>query len=153
MIRYKHTQIGYFAIVTLILIIPLFFWIHITALAEPPSYDSGPNFLITFIMGLIVFILLSFSTLTVLVDHKNISIKFGWGIFKKVFSLNQIASVKSVRNKWYYGWGIRYWWWPRMTIYNVSGFDAVEIVMKNGKIYRIGTDESRKLENIISQEI
>jgi hypothetical protein len=38
-----------------------------------------------------------------------------------------------------------------MWIYNVSGFDAVEITMKNGKIYRIGTDEPLKLEQAISQ--
>ncbi len=47
---------------------------------------------------------------------------------------------------WYYGWGIRGWLWPKMWIYNVSGFDAVEIKLKNGKMYRIGTDEPKKLE-------
>ena len=36
-----------------------------------------------------------------------------------------------------------------MCIYNVSGFDAVEIQLKNGKIYRIGTDEPKKLEQAI----
>jgi len=36
-----------------------------------------------------------------------------------------------------------------MRIFNISGFDAVEIKMKNGKIYRIGTDEPKKLEQAI----
>jgi len=36
-----------------------------------------------------------------------------------------------------------------MWIYNISGFDAVEIKMKNGKTYRIGTDEPQKLEQAI----
>jgi hypothetical protein len=36
-----------------------------------------------------------------------------------------------------------------MWIYNVSGFDAVEIKLKNGKVYRIGTDEPKKLEQTI----
>ena len=40
-----------------------------------------------------------------------------------------------------------------MWIYNVSGFDAIELTMKNGKIYRIGTDEPEKLEAAIKQVI
>jgi hypothetical protein len=45
--------------------------------------------------------------------------------------------------------GVRVWFWPKMWIYNVSGFDAVEIKMKDGKTYRIGTDEPEKLEQTI----
>jgi hypothetical protein len=40
-----------------------------------------------------------------------------------------------------------------MWIYNVSGFDAVEIKLKNDKIYRIGTDEPKKLEQTILYKI
>jgi len=64
-----------------------------------------------------------------------------------------MSSAKIVKNHWYYGWGIRAWLWPRMVIFNVSGFDAVEIAMKNGKIYRIGTDEPEQLEEVILQSI
>ena len=51
-----------------------------------------------------------------------------------------------MKNHWYYGWGIRIWFWPYMWIYNVSGFDAVEITMRDGKMYRIGTDVPTELE-------
>jgi hypothetical protein len=54
-----------------------------------------------------------------------------------------------VKNHWYYGWGIRFW--PGMTIFNVSGFDAVEITMQNGRRYRIGTDEPAQLERVLLQ--
>ena len=67
--------------------------------------------------------------------------------------LREIISVRAVKNHWYYGWGIRFWFWPRMVIFNVSGFDAVEIKMKNGKTYRIGTDEPKNLEHAIMQSI
>ena len=80
-------------------------------------------------------------------------IKFGYGIFRKSYLLKDIASVKTVKNHWYYGWGIRYWVPTRMWVYNVSGFDAVEIQMRNGRIKRIGTDEPRKLEQAIQQVI
>ena len=73
------------------------------------------------------------------------------GIFAKKFPLAEVASYKTVKNHWYYGWGIRLWLWPYMWVYNVSGFDAVELTMKNGRIYRIGTDEPQELATAIAQ--
>ena len=137
---YKHTQIGYLMLVVTLAVLVLFAWAYITASAEPPSYDSGTNFAVTAIMALILSILASFVTLTVSVDEYYLRIKFGYGIFRKKLALSKIASAARVKNNWYYGWGIRVWFWPYMWIYNISGFDAIEITMKNGKIYRIGTD-------------
>jgi len=101
------------------------------------------------IISIVLLLLASFLTLTVSIDGNDLRIKFGYGIFSKRFSLSEIVSVKAVRNRWYNGWGIRFWWKPRMMIFNVSGFDVVEIKMKDGKIYRIGTDEPKKLEKAI----
>jgi hypothetical protein len=154
MISYKHTQVGYLMLVITFVVLIFFSWMYITASAEVPSVDSGPNFLISSIMTLILLILLSFSTLTVLIDENYLRVKFGYGLFRKKFPLKEILSAKSVKNHWYYGWGIKWCFWPhRMMIYNVSGFDAVEITMKNGRIYRIGTDVSQELEVAIKQSI
>lgn len=146
MISYKHTQIGYLMLVVTLAVLISFVCMYITASAEPPSYYSGTNFAVTAIMILILFVLASFVTLTVSIDENYLRIKFGYGIFAKKFALDQIDSVQTVKNHWYYGWGIRLWLWPKMWIYNVSGFDAIELVMKNGKIYRIGTDTPSELE-------
>lgn len=150
---YKHTQIGYLMLVVLLAVLVLFAWAQITARLEPPSVDSGTNLLVTAVMVLILFILASFATLTVTIDKNYIGIKFGYGIFRKKFTLNEIISITSVKNHWYYGWGIRLWLWPKMWIYNVSGFDAIEIIMKNGRIYRIGTDDPSELEAAIKRNI
>jgi len=151
--RYKHTQIGYLMLVITLAVLVFFAWLQITARAEPPLVDSGTNFAITAIIALILVILASFGSLTVSVDAERVAIKFGWGIFRKKFAANEIASATQVKNHWYYGWGIRLWFWPKMWIYNVSGFDAVEIRMKNGKVYRTGTDEPEKLETAIKRVI
>ena len=150
---YKHTQVGYLMLVVLLAALALFAWVQITARLEPPSYYSGTNFAVSAIMVLILFILASFTALTASIDENYLRIKFGYGIFARKFALNQIASVQAVKNHWYYGWGIRLWLWPKMWIYNVSGFDAVEITMKNGKVYRIGTDVPEELETAIKQSI
>jgi hypothetical protein len=153
MTSYKHTQIGYLMLFVTLAVLALFAWVQITARAEPPSVDSGTNFAVSAIMALILFIFASFATLSASIDENYLRIKFGYGIFRRKFALNQIASVQAVKNHWYYGWGMRLWFWPKMWIYNVSGFDAVEIIMRNGKIYRIGTDTPSELEAAIKQAI
>ena len=149
MASYKHTQIGYLILFVTLAVLVLFAWLQITARAEPPSLYSGTNFAITAIMAFILFILASFSTLTVVIDGQFLKIRFGYGIFRKKFPLSEITSATAVKNHWYYGWGVRIWFWPYMLIYNVSGFDAVEIVMANGSVYRIGTDVPDELESAL----
>jgi hypothetical protein len=75
-------------------------------LHEPVSYNSGTNFLMTSVMVLVLFILISFIILTIFIDEKYIRLKFGYGIFTKKFLLNEIFSVQILKNNWYYGWGL-----------------------------------------------
>ena len=153
MTLYKHTQIGYLMLAVTLATLVLFTWVYITASAETPSINSGPNFAFSAIMIIILFIIASMTTLTTSIDETYLRIKFGYGIFSRKFALNQITATRTVKNHWYYGWGVRVWFWPYMRIYNVSGFDAVEIIMKNGKIYRLGTNVPKELETAIKQAI
>lgn len=141
---YKHTQIGYLIIVVLFFIS----LINVVVLSQ-----TGVQLSILATMFFVIFILASFTTLQVSINEKYLSLKFGYGIFSKKFKINEIKSAKRVRNHWYFGWGIRFWICPRTWIYNVSGFDAVEIILKNGKRYRIGTDEPKKLEQALLKSI
>lgn len=151
MTSYKHTQVGYLVIAVTIAVAMLFAWTQIAARMEPPSYDSGTNFAVTALMAIALFVLMSFSTLTIAVGKQFLSVRFGWGVFRKTFAVNEITLVSRVKNRWYCGWGIRVWLWPKTWLFNVSGFDAVEITMKDGAIYRIGTDEPEKLETTIKE--
>ena len=96
--------------------------------------------MLTVING-IVFVL--FHSLTVRISPSDIAISFGVGLIRKRFPIGDIRSVRIARNRWYNGWGIRMirggW------LYNVSGFDAIEIQLKNERKYRIGTDQPMKL--------
>jgi hypothetical protein len=142
--HYNHTQIGHLMIFILLITASLFVGILAQADFEP--------LLLVFAFFILVLIA-SFTTLNVMINGKYLKIKFGYGIYRKRFALGEILSAKTVKNHWIYGWGIRYWLWPRMQIFNVSGFDAVEIKMKDGKVYRIGTDDPKKLERVIMQAI
>ena len=84
-----------------------------------------------------------FGTLTVQVDETKLKWSFGPGLVRKSVDIANIAQAEPVRNSWMYGWGIhltRHGW-----LYNVSGWDAVQIRMKNGKQFRLGTDEPEAL--------
>ena len=56
-----------------------------------------------------------------------------------------------VKNLWYYGWGIRFT--PRSWLFNVSGFSAIELQMKSGKRYRIGTDDPDNLAKALDEAL
>ena len=89
-----------------------------------------------------------FYRLRVEVTSEYLSFAFGIGLIRRKFALADVAGATPVRNKWYYGWGIRYT--PKGWLYNVSGFDAVEIQLHSGKRFRIGTDEPEALSAAVN---
>lgn len=131
-------------IVVALLVALLYWWILMQAEFEP---------VVVWLMVAIILLISSFTTLTVTIDESYLRVKFGWGIYRKRFALNEIQSATSVKNHWYNGWGIRFWPKPPTWIFNVSGFAAVELIMKNGKRFRIGTDEPRLLQQALERAI
>jgi len=101
------------------------------------------------VLALFTLVLVMFHSLTVEVTNREVRVRFGSGPFGKRFSTPEIERVTVVRNHWWYGWGIR--WFGRGWLYNISGLDAVELAMRNGRVYRIGTDEPRELQAAIER--
>lgn len=98
----------------------------------------------TLLTGLFLgIVLLLFWRMTVRVDPEHITISYGIGLIRKTIERTEIIEVAPVRNKWYYGFGIRII--PRGRLYNISGLDAVELSMKNGRVIRIGTADQTGL--------
>jgi len=89
-----------------------------------------------------------FYRLQVEVTAEHLRFRFGVGVIGRSFAIVDIVAAVPVRNKWYYGWGIRLT--PKGWLYNVSGFDAVEIHLRSGKRYRIGTDEPEALSAAVN---
>ena len=116
---YKHTQKSLMMIIVMLAVFALFAWAQIMSSLEPVSVDSGTNLVVTSTMLLVLVILSSFITLQVTVDKQNIHLKFGYGLFKRTFTLKDIISAKTEKNRRYYGRGIRLWLWPKMWIFNV----------------------------------
>jgi len=140
--HYKHTQVGYLIIVVMAAVMVL---IGITLTS------AGTNWIAIGVLIIIALALVLFSSLTVVIWDEEMEVRFGPGLIRKRFKLNEIESFEVVKNRWYYGWGIRIT--PHGILYNVSGFNAVEIKLIAGKKYRIGTDVPQELEAAIRRAL
>jgi len=136
--NYKHTQVG-----TLIIFLLGLVMLYLMVL----TMVSDENIPIGFMIPFFLVIMILFGTLTVELAEVDLELKFGIGLIKKSFKREDIVSSKIVRNKWYYGWGIRFT--THGVLYCVSGLDAIEVKLSNGKQYRIGTDEPDILNKAI----
>jgi hypothetical protein len=90
-----------------------------------------------------------FSSMTITIEAGELSFFFGPGFWKKRIAVARIAEARPVRNKWWYGWGIRYT--PHGWLYNISGLDALELHLIDGKILRLGTSEPEVLAQAITE--
>jgi len=140
--KYQHTQIGYLVIIVLALAI-----LFIACLMAIYGFN-WIAFTVLIILGIC---LVLFATLTVVIENDVLEIRFGIGVIRKKFLLKDIESCEVVKNPWYYGWGIRLT--PQGWLYNVSGSYAVEIKMKSGKKYRIGSDIPSDIKKVIRHSI
>lgn len=107
----------------------------------------APMIIVGFILALFIAIAALFSSLTITIDSEAVRWRFGVGLFHGKIPLADIRELQTVRNPWWYGWGMRLT--PRGWLYNVSGLDAVELTLANGKHVQLGTDEPQILLSAI----
>ncbi len=145
LIQYEHTQPG-----TLIRVILATILVVASAAAFYPILQGREPELPALIPAAVLLgVLCLFHSLTVKVTSNDIVISFGPGLFQKSFMIADLERAAVVRTRWYHGWGIKKIWggW----LFSVSGFDAVQIDLRNGKLYQIGTDEPQRLQEAIRQ--
>lgn len=141
MTAYHHTQPGTAIRISMLL--------AMLALALTASQSEAPRLSLLLVGATLLVALLLFHSLTVTVTNDQVTLSFGIGAIRKTIPCARIRSARIVRNTWYYGWGIHLI--PNGWLYNVSGFDAVELTLDNGRIVRIGTDKPQELLAAVSQ--
>lgn len=131
--NYRHTQVGYVTLVVLLVVA-----LAVVALASPSARPVTIGVAILLAVCAVLF-----SSLTVEVTHDELRFHFGPGFWRKRFALFDVAAANPTESYWLEGWGIRIT--PRGMLYNVSGTEAVEIELRSGQRFRIGTDEPEAL--------
>ena len=142
---YRHTQIGWVVLNTGTAGLVFVWWLERNL---PVHYQRQVPTLLAAAVLLLVMIL--FGTLTTFVDREFVHLRFGPGLVRRKFRIGDIAEGMVVRNRWWMGWGIHRWPDPHGGwLFNVSGLDAVELRLKDGRVVRIGTDEPHRLLDAI----
>ena len=131
---YQHKQYAVFIFVVLA-------WISgFVALAWNLMGADAP--LIVF-AGILVLVGFLFHGLTIKVDETHVA--------GQKLALEDIVDVKAVQNSYRHGIGIRIthdgW------IYSVSGFSAVQLTLKDGTQYRLGTNDQAGLVAALEDKI
>lgn len=137
--NYRHTQIGY-------VLIAILFSAMLLMLGLLPLH--GPNTRPVVALPVLAACLLLFPSLTIEMREGFLSWRFGFGIIRKKVLLSDIVRATPVMTTLLQGWGIHRtsggW------LYNVSGFQAVEFELRDGKRFRLGTDEPEALVQALS---
>lgn len=136
---YRHRQVGW----PIMIVSDVLFIIGLVVVAV--GGDARIVGVVLIATALVVALL---SVLTVTVDATHVTATFFPGWPKHRIALTDIASAEVVRNKAWWGFGIRKV--PGGWMYNVGGLDAVEVVQRNGKRFRIGTNDPTNLHRALT---
>ncbi len=88
-----------------------------------------------------------FGVLTVEVNEKEVTADFGMGFPWKRIPIAEIEYVRPMEMAWYFGWGAR--WIPRGWMFRGTGTAVVEIVLKTGRRFCVGSPEPGALAHAI----
>jgi hypothetical protein len=134
--RYEHKQIGHVIIWPLLAIILI--------VSNGLIGHHAPSLIVSIIL---LVCLVLFYRLKITIEDETLCASFGPGIIRKRVRLKEIVGCEPIRIRWWYGWGIHLtscgW------LYNVSGFDAVAITLRDGKRFALGTDDPHGLTEAI----
>ena len=140
MVRYEHTQRG--TVVVFSVLAGAAFLLFLQTLIP------APRFVVLALTGILTLCAFLFSSLTIRITDRALCWHFGPGLIHMQVLLSEIEKVEPTRIRVMWGWGIHRT--PRGWLYNVSGFGAVEVRLKGGKRFLLGTDEPDRLSQALS---
>ena len=143
--EYKHTQYGMLMFAVFLFTGILIGVVAVAIIAEG-RLAAAVIMICIYLLGVSLFY-----SFTVQVAAGKIQFWFGIGLFRKTYALGEIKSTRQVKDPWYYFWGVKSI--PGGWLYAIAPGDALEIVLKNGLIVHVGTDQPNKLRQAVSAAI
>jgi hypothetical protein len=133
MTRYERTQTGYVMVCVL--------FVAAYAVASGRFFEASVARQTSLVISLLLLItIVVFYKLTITIDDEALCASFGIGLIRKKLPVSEIAGCEPIRIRWWYGWGI--YLTPHGWLYNVAGWDAVAITLRDGRKFALGTDDS-----------
>jgi len=143
--EYRHTQYGVLMFIVFLLTGVLIAFVALAMIGEGRML-AAIIMICVYLLGLAMFY-----ASTIEVSGGKLKFWFGIGIVRKTFALSDIQSAKIVDVPWYYLWGVKSipggWYW------SIAPGAGVEIVLKNGSIVLMGTNQPKELNQAIESAI
>jgi hypothetical protein len=108
--------------------------------AMPHTVDPGPAVLPVMLVIVAAALVAMLSRLTTKVDEGGVSWAFGVGFPSGEIAAGSIARAEITQTNFMEGWGIHWTIWHGW-VWNVWGFQAVQIFKNDGTSITIGTDD------------
>lgn len=97
-------------------------------------------------------VLVFLGSLTIRIDATHLSWSFGWlGWPAWKFALTDIQTGEVVRTRFIDGWGIKSS--AQGMLYNVHGYGAIRLTLRNGQTLRLGSQEPQRLLSYITPRL
>jgi hypothetical protein len=136
-VPYRHKQMG----VTILAALGLGAALCLLLATAVNATDARLTlFLLAAVLGICAIV---FSSLTIELSEGSLSWRFGPGLVRKQVATAEITSAVVTETRLIHGWGVhltRNGW-----LYNVSGFGAVQVTLRSGKTFLLGSDEPEEL--------
>jgi hypothetical protein len=144
---YRQTQWGGFGLPVLVGFVVMFASIVVTDFESSTLFDV----VVLSVMTAAVIVGVVFCRLTVTVTRDRVVASFLFGRPRRVIELADVVAVRQVRNLWWHGMGVRKI--PDGWMYNVWGFDAVELELTSGEMFWLGSNDPEDLFNALSSRV
>ena len=142
---YEHTQTSSLPYLILISYVVFFVVVAVNETSTAYYVVSGIVFAVLVVAALLM------TRLTVTLEADSARCAFGWGWPWRSIAYEQMSAVHKVRNRWWYGLGIRRI--PHGWLFSIWGLDAVEVQLRSGSVFRFGTDEPDALLDALSARL
>ena len=142
-VRYEHRQIGWLTLVAIFAILAL-----ISAAFAGSERTDADRTAYNVVVSVVAIIAALFSSLTVRVTDTYVAWWFGLPLIGRRVRLDEIASAVPTKTSLLEGWGIHLTYWHGW-VWNVSGFNAVEITLQSGTRFAVGTPEPKAVVDAI----
>jgi len=145
---YEHTQTGW--PMRIGLAAGAILLVGVTLLGDLRQSPAGQ---VALLLGALLAVAIGWlwSSLTVRIAEGALRLHFGIGLPRKTVPLADLESVEVTRTRFWEGWGVHRT--RRGWLYNVSGFDAVLLRRRDGKVLLVGTDEPLKLKTALQRAL
>jgi hypothetical protein len=152
---YRHRQIGWTMLLSSLIPLILVFSFTYSGATSPAAVKSlkallSANPFLALLPVLLLVVIILFSSLEVSVERSVVRLRFGpGGLIRKSWPVESILHAVTTRTTVSQGWGIHRR--GGVTLYNVSGFDAVRLTFKDGSAALVGSDDAARLASTINR--